>query len=59
MQLGYLENLVRYFIFPELQVFDSHAMSQILSIADVREPPRTGNVTNTYKLLPQKIRGWQ
>lgn len=55
LELKYLKNLVERVFRAELEVFDGDATSQILSFANVREPSGTANVTDTYKLLPQKI----
>ena len=51
LQLKYLKNLVGRVLRPEPDIFYGHATSQVLSIADVREPTTTANITHTHKLL--------
>ena len=51
LELEYLESLVEGVLLPDPEVFDSYAMSQVLSFADVRKPAATVSVADTYKLL--------
>ena len=59
LELKYLENLVERVIRSESDVFYGHATSQVLSVADIREPAETADFTDMHELLLENIRGWK